>query len=60
MSHDLLVQMVYIQPSQTYAKVGKNGSIILITSFCFVFVVFRLVWVALYNDLNSKLSHISV
>ena len=57
MSHDLLVQMAYIQPSQTYAKVGKNGSIILITSFCFVFVVFHLVWVALYNDLNLKLSH---
>ena len=55
MSHDLLVQMVYIQLSQTYAKVGKKGSIILITSFCFVFVVFHLVWVALYNDLNSKL-----
>ena len=33
MSHDLLVQMAYIQPSQTYAKVGKNRSITLITSF---------------------------
>ena len=47
--------MAYIQPSQTYAKVGKNRSITLITSFLLCSCCFFLVGVALYNDLNSKL-----